>query len=156
MLLPQLGRAMPAKTPSTILNRILSRLSAPDRALLEPHLTAVDLPLRKKLELSRRPIEHVYFPESGIVSVVANGGGKHLIEVGLIGREGMTGLAIVMGVDRSAHDSIVQSAGRALRISSAKVRDAIRTSPSLHQKMLSYADAFMMQAGFTALAMGEA
>src|SRR5688500_12389369 len=89
-------------------NRILSRLSAEDFALLEPHLTAIDLPLRKQLEVSRRPIEHVYFPDSGILSVVANGDNKRSIEVGLIGREGMTGLAVVMGRSEE-HTSELQS-----------------------------------------------
>ena len=77
---------MAAKIPPRNANRILSRLSQADFGLLEQHLTAVDLPLRKQLEMSGRPIEHVYFLESGIASVVANGDHKRSIEVGLIGR----------------------------------------------------------------------
>ena len=60
-------------------------------------LEAVDLPLRRRLETRNRRIEHVYFPDSGFASVVANGAGDRQIEVGLIGREGMTGMAIMMG-----------------------------------------------------------
>ncbi|HJR22498.1 MAG TPA: Crp/Fnr family transcriptional regulator [Dongiaceae bacterium] len=136
-------------------NRILSRLSAEDFALLEPHLTAIDLPLRKQLEVSRRPIEHVYFPDSGIMSVVANGDNKRNIEVGLIGREGMTGLAVVMGTDRSPHQTFVQSAGQGRRIPSANLRDAIRKSRDLHQRLLHYAHAFLLQTGYTAMANGR-
>lgn len=73
---------MPPRTIPRNANRILSRLSEADFELLEPHLEAVDLPLRKPLEISRRPIEHVYFLESGIASVVANGDNKRSIEVG--------------------------------------------------------------------------
>ncbi|HJT15137.1 MAG TPA: Crp/Fnr family transcriptional regulator [Dongiaceae bacterium] len=136
-------------------NRILSRLSAEDFALLEPHLTAVDLPLRRQLEVSRRPIEHVYFPDSGIVSVVANGDKKRNIEVGLIGREGMTGLAVVMGTDRSPHQTFVQSAGQGRRIPSDDLREAIHQSRPLHQKFLLYAHAFLLQTGYTAMANGR-
>jgi CRP-like cAMP-binding protein len=85
-------------------NRILSRLSRQDIALLEPHLEAVDLPVRKTLEVRRKRIDHVYFIEAGFASVVANGTSKPGIEVGIIGREGMTGLAIVLGSDRSTRD----------------------------------------------------
>src|SRR5438552_8092356 len=64
-------------------NRILSRLSRRDFALLEPHLEAVDLPVRKPLETRRRRIDQVYFIESGFASVVANGTDKPSIEVGI-------------------------------------------------------------------------
>jgi hypothetical protein len=67
-------------------NRILSRLSNADFRLLEPHLEAVDLPLRTMLSARNRRVENVHFLESGIASVVANG--DMPIEVGLIGREG--------------------------------------------------------------------
>ena len=52
-------------------NRILSRLTREDFALLEPHLEAVDLPVKKRLETSKRRIDQVYFVEGGFVSVVA-------------------------------------------------------------------------------------
>lgn len=60
---------MPERDSSS--NRILSRLSDDDFALLEPHLKAVDLPVRKQLEVRNRKISHVYFIESGFASVVA-------------------------------------------------------------------------------------
>jgi len=86
---------MPTNLSPATSNRILARISAKDFALLAPDLKRVDLPLRKQLETRNKAIEFVYFPESGFASVVANGSG-HSIEVGLIGREGMTGLAVVM------------------------------------------------------------
>ena len=101
---------MPSR-PTTFSNRILSRLSAIDFALLEPHLIAVDLPLRKQLEAPLKPINYIYFIESGYASVVADGTGKRGIEVGLIGREGMTGLAVVMAPDRTHHETFNQCAG---------------------------------------------
>jgi CRP-like cAMP-binding protein len=85
----------PSRTTTS--NRILSRLSRGDFDLLGPHLEAVDLPTRMPLEKRKKRIEQVYFIESGFASVVANGTSKPSIEVGIIGREGMTGLAVVLG-----------------------------------------------------------
>src|SRR2546422_6963372 len=105
-------------------NRILSRLSREDFALLEPHLEAVDLPVRKPLEARKRRINQVYFIESGFASVVANGSSKPSIEVGIIGREGMTGIAVVLGNDRAQHETYIQVAGTGLRVSAANLREA--------------------------------
>jgi CRP-like cAMP-binding protein len=124
-------------------NRILSRLSRQDIALLEPHLEAVDLPVRKTLEVRRKRIDHVYFIEAGFASVVANGTSKPGIEVGIIGREGMTGLAIVLGSDRAQHATYIQVAGKGLRISAARLREADERSNTLHRAMLRYAHAFL-------------
>jgi CRP-like cAMP-binding protein len=85
-------------------NRILSRLSAADLALLEPHLEPIDLPVNRHLESRNRRIDHVYFIEAGFASVVANGSGKPSIEV----REGMTGLAVVMGQKRASHATYIR------------------------------------------------
>jgi hypothetical protein len=71
--------------------------------LLEPHLERVDLPLRKQLEVRNRGIDHICFLEEGIASVVAKAADDTSIEVGLNGREGMTGLAVVMGGNRAPH-----------------------------------------------------
>ena len=136
-------------------NRILSRLSRQEFALLEPHLEAVDLPVRKSLEARRKRIDQVYFIESGFASVVANGTSKPSIEVGIIGREGMTGLAIVMGHDRAQHETYIQVAGRGLRISAAKLREADERSMTLHRAILRYAHAFLLQTTTTALANGR-
>jgi CRP-like cAMP-binding protein len=136
-------------------NHILSRLSRPDLALLEPHFEPVDLPLRKPLEARKRRIDQVYFIESGFASVVANGTKKQSIEVGIIGREGMTGLAIVLGNDRTLHETYIQVAGKGLRISAVNLRKAIESSSSLHRPMLQYAHAFLLQTTTTALANGR-
>jgi CRP-like cAMP-binding protein len=146
---------MPAEPNRQIANRILSRLSAEDFALLDQHLTAADLTLRKQLELSRRPIEYAYFPESGIVSVVTNGDNKRSIEVGLIGRDGMTGLAVVLATDRSPHRTYVQVAGHGWRIRADDLREAIRNSVTLHKRLLQYAHALLVQTSYTAIANGR-
>jgi CRP-like cAMP-binding protein len=136
-------------------NRILSRLSRQDLALLEPHLEAVDLPVRKPLEARRKRIDQVYFIESGFASVVANGTSKPSIEVGIIGREGMTGLAIILGSNRAQHATYIQVAGKGLRISAARLREADGRSNTLHRAMLRFVHAFLAQTTTTALANGR-
>jgi len=136
-------------------NRILSRLSREDFALLEPHLEPVNLPVRKQIETPKKRIDQIYFIESGFASVVANGTSKPSIEVGIIGREGMTGLGVVLGNDRPPHETFVQVAGQAQRISAAKLRAADQQSSTLHRAMLRYAQTFLHQATTTALANGR-
>jgi CRP-like cAMP-binding protein len=136
-------------------NRILSRLSRADAELLGPNLEAVELPVRKQLEGRNKRIEHVYFIDAGFASVVANGSNKPSIEIGIIGREGMTGLAIIMGQDRAQHATFVQVAGKARRVAAGKLREADARSSSLHRAMLSYAYAFLRQTTTTALANGR-
>jgi len=135
-------------------NRILSRLSREDFGLLEPHLEAVDLPVRRRLEERKKKIDHVYFPESGFASVVANGKGTS-IEVGIIGREGMTGLPLLLGHDRAEHETFIQLAGKGLCIGAADLRRAQDASVTLHRAMLRYVHAFLQQATTTALANGR-
>jgi CRP-like cAMP-binding protein len=126
-----------------------------DFALLEPHLQAVDLPVRKKLELRNRKIATVYFMEHGFASVVANGVDKPGIEVGIIGREGMTGVSVVLGGERPRNETFIQAAGSGLCLTAQQLREAIDQSISLHRSLLRYADAFLVQTTQTALANGR-
>jgi CRP-like cAMP-binding protein len=135
-------------------NRVLSRLSRADYRLLEPHLEPVDLPVRKQLAPRGKRVQQVYFPESGFASIVADGG--RAIEVGIIGREGMTGLSVVMqNDDRAPHETYMQLAGHGQRIAAGRVREAIDASRTLHRVMLNAAHAFMIQTTQTALANGR-
>jgi CRP-like cAMP-binding protein len=136
-------------------NRILASLKRKDFALLEPHLEPVDLPVRTSLEARRQRIDAVYFIESGFASVVADGSDKPGIEVGIIGREGMTGVEIVLGGDRAQHETYIQIAGTGQRMSAARLREADAQIPSFHRAMLDYVRAFLAQTTTTALANGR-
>jgi hypothetical protein len=92
-------------------NHLLSRMSPTDIGLLAPHLERHAMNHRFQYEHSRKAIEHIYFPESGLSSVVVVGRGDTQIEAGLFGREGMSGIAVIMGSDRSVHTTFVQVAG---------------------------------------------
>jgi CRP-like cAMP-binding protein len=144
---------MPESPPIGISsNRLLSRFSREDFGRLGPHLEATDLPVRYRLEIRNRRIEHAYFLESGFASVVANGSKDRSMEVGLIGREGMTGLADLMGTDRTPYDTFVQLDGKGWRVKADNFSRALKQSPTLHGLLLQFAHAFIVQAAYTALA----
>ena len=136
-------------------NRILSRLSDDDAALLTPDLEPIELALRQVLETPDKPIKHAYFIEYGLASIVAANGHKRL-EVGLIGCEGMTGLPIVLGNDRSPNETFMQVPGNGQRIAADKLRTAISQSRSLERALLSFAHSFLNQTANTALSNGTA
>jgi CRP-like cAMP-binding protein len=136
-------------------NRLLAVLSHADRDLLTPNLETIDLDIRDILEAPNVPIAHVYFVESGLVSVVGAAPPNHRIEIGMVGYEGMTGLSIVLGGDRSANETLVQSSGSALRISTGSLREMLDASPSLTATLLRYVNVFMVQGSQTALANGR-
>jgi CRP-like cAMP-binding protein len=134
-------------------NGLLTCLKTSDRDLLAPRLERVKLGLRQPLEFTNRQIGAAYFIEQGIVSVVTIGGGhRPQSEVGLVGREGMTGLAIVLGQERSAHDAFVQAEGTAQRIAAEDLQNALQESRTLLATLLRYAYVWSMTLAQTALA----
>ena len=144
-----------AKTSVSGKNRILSRLSAADKALLQPDLEPVILTLRQVLEAPNEPITHSYFINYGLASIIAFNSHKRL-EVGLIGREGFTGVPIVLDNDRSPNETFMQVAGDGMRIPADKLRAAIQQSRSLERALLGFAYSFMNQTANTALSNGTA
>ena len=132
-------------------NTLLLSLSTSDFDLLAPHLEAVTLGLRKMLEKPHKRIEAVYFPESGFASVVAVQRNGKEVEVGLIGREGMTGLPIVLGNHRSPHSTYIQVAGNGHFIPARQLRQAMQKSVSLRDSLLKFVQAFGVQTTHTAI-----
>ena len=123
---------------------------------MKPHLEPIELPRLFQVETPHKPITHVYFPQDGIVSVVATIPRDHRIEVGIIGRDGLTGHSVVMGTDRNANSTFMQVAGYGLRIRSDLFRAAILKSDSLRDGLLAFVNTFAAQASQTALANGRA
>lgn len=136
-------------------NRLLSIMSGDDFALLRPHLERVALNARDVLEGPGQPIEHVYFLEPCVASVVAITALGERMEVGLFGPEGMSGVAVVHGTDRSPLHTFVQVAGSGLRIRAGDLRAALDASATLRGLLMRYAQAFSIQVSFTALANGR-
>jgi CRP-like cAMP-binding protein len=130
-------------------NQLLAKLSRRDFILLAKHLKAVDLPVRKRLEMPNRRVTAAYFIESGFASVVGNGrtGG---IEVGLVGREGMTGLSILLGAEKAALECFVQVAGAGQCIPAAELKSSVAESDTLQRVLLRYVHDFGVQVSYTA------
>jgi CRP-like cAMP-binding protein len=114
--------------------------------------STVPLPFRHRMQSASRRIQTVYFIESGLGSVVAIGGGRHRqAEVAVIGREGMTGLAVVYGAERLPCDIFMQVEGSGQSIAADQLAQAMHQSRTLAQWFLRFAHVFAVQASFTAL-----
>jgi CRP-like cAMP-binding protein len=146
---------MQQRTSRSSKNRILAGLSTADTALLNPDLELVTLKLRQVLEVPNKPIQHGYFIEDGLASIIAANKRKRL-EVGLIGCEGVTGIPIVLGNDKSPNETFIQVAGTGHRIAADKLRKAIGRSPTLQSALLGFAHSFLNQTAGTALSNGTA
>jgi CRP-like cAMP-binding protein len=136
-------------------NLLLDTLSPEDIAILRPNLEAIDLPFRHVMEEANKPIQHVYFMEAGVASMVASAHRDGEIEVGLLGSEGMSGIAVLMGKDRSPNKTFVQIPGNGQRICADEFRRAIDVSRTLHRALLKYAHCFLILTTHTAFANGR-
>jgi CRP-like cAMP-binding protein len=130
-----------------------------EQRLWSPHLTNIlrlAIALLYDLERPNRKIEMVYFMETGIASIVAVQSDGTRVEVGLVGREGMSGVAVVLGGAQSPHSTYIQVAGEGQRIKASELRNAQNASPSLRDLLLKFAQVFMVQTAHTAIANARA
>jgi len=112
-------------------NALLSALPPHDLQRLHPFLEKVPLTARRVLQHAALPIEHVYFIEEGLVSVLASADEKTCVEVRLVGREGAIGTEAVLGATISPLRHYVQIGGSAFRISVGDLDRAMAESPRL-------------------------
>ena len=145
-----------ALAPTATRNRILRMVGQTDWELIGPHLEAVALEAREVIETPEKPINHIYFPNTGMVSVVAVNSDDHRMEVGVIGYEGFTGVPLVMGDTRAQHSAYMQIGGNGHRIASDVFRTAMIRSDKFRALALKSAQGFMIQTSYTALANGRA
>jgi CRP-like cAMP-binding protein len=143
---------MDARTEiTTTSNRLLNFLSTENRALLAPHMERVSMVVSHTLEKPNEPITSVYFPEDGVVSVVGTSKAMGELEIGIIGKEGMTGLMVVLGNGQTPLHTYVQVAGSALVIGAENLRNAMAESPTIRDLLLLYVQVFVIQTSQTAL-----
>lgn len=126
-------------------NRLLATLPREEYARLLPHLETVSLPFEQVLYESRQLIEHVYFPNHGVVSLLTILEDGTAAEVGLVGSEGMVGLPLFLGVDTAPLRSIVQAPGDALRMQADVFKDLINSVTPFHGLLQRYTHALMIQ-----------
>ena len=140
---------------ATVRNRLLRAMTPDDFARLKPHLEPVTLSVKDMLVEPNQPIEHVYFLEAGLASVVAISPDNERLEVGHIGREGMTGEPILLTVDHTPHQTFIQVAGSGLRMPADELSAAMEASPSLKGLLLHWVQVLMIQTAQSALANGR-
>lgn len=133
-----------------IANRVLLGLPEAEYQTLRPLLTPVRLPHHASLHEPGEKIEFVYFPNSGLVSlVVAMKEGK-TVEVGVVGNEGLVGTAATVGLNRSPHRAVVQIAGEGLRIRIDALLKVLPIAPQLQFMISRHAVLQGMQAAQSA------
>ena len=109
--------------PTRPRNLILSQLPADEYAALAKHLVPVDLPLDKRLSEPNQPIEFIYFLNTGLISTDAVTLKGEQVEVGVIGREGFSGLPALFDQPQMSHSVIIQGSGEGLRVRSSQIRN---------------------------------
>jgi CRP-like cAMP-binding protein len=127
-------------------NLLLSALPSREYKRLLPHLDHVPLAFKAVLHEPGQPISHLYFPTSGILSLLlAREEQGEGMEVGIIGREGVAGLAAFLGAATTLTRSMVQVPGEALRIRADKFRALVGRNSKLHELLLRYVHVFLTQ-----------
>lgn len=137
-----------------ISNRLLTGLAPEDLEALRAQLEPVPLPHKQPLSHPGAPIEHVYFLEEGMVSLVqpVQGG---MVEVGIIGKEGFFGVPVLLGANTSPLEAMVQIPGSALKIQAGAFREEAGRSAALSGLLLRYAQALHVQVSVTAACNGR-
>ncbi len=127
-------------------NTVLGGLHESALAPLLPHLHETSLSLGQVLHEPGDPIEAVYFPVVGVVSVLADLGDDQQVETATIGREGMVGISVLLGADTPTERSLVQVAGRALTMPVEDLREHLgeRDGP-LGTRLARWAQAMFTQ-----------
>lgn len=135
---------MTSPTQTSTENRLLAALPREEYERLAPHLEEVSLALGQVLFSPEDEIAHAYFPSNSIVSLfteLSDGGG---MDVGLVGREGIVGVSVILGGGETKV-ATVQAEGSALRIRADALREEFRRGGVLQNGLLRYTHALMTQ-----------
>ena len=137
--------------PAGVQNRILQSLPPDIFARLQPHLRRVQLKRGQILQESHRPTERVYFIERGMAVLLARTRQNGHVGVAIVGRQGLVGVPVVLGVMQSPHRCLAEVKGEALDIGANVFRRAIDESPALRQQLMNYVHALLVQESQTVL-----
>jgi CRP-like cAMP-binding protein len=132
-------------------NHLLAGVSEEELARLLPNLQFVSLPLGQVLYESGEKMDYVYFPATAIISllyIMENGSSA---EIGVVGNDGMVGIAIFMGGDTTPNRAVVQSAGITFKMKSALMKDEFTRGGRFHNLCLRYTQALITQISQTAV-----
>jgi CRP-like cAMP-binding protein len=133
------------KAPPQSRNHLLDRLPPDEYAALRAGLDTVRLPAKRRLTEPGEPIDAVYFPLGAVISLSATDDRGGVVEVGSIGCEGMAGLPVLLGTDRSRGMLHVQMGGEAERMDASAFRREVERRPVLRRLLMLYTQAFLAQ-----------
>jgi CRP-like cAMP-binding protein len=126
-------------------NRLLLALPARNLKRLMPELENITCQRAQVLMDADSALDHVFFPDSGVVSVVAVYANGSVIEMATIGREGCSGVQAILGAKRSSVQLLVQIPGSAAKMSRVAFMQAMQSMPSFRSVMNAYVQAFLEQ-----------
>ena len=126
-------------------NRLLAALPSEDYAHLLPHLTPVTSALGDVLYEPDRPMAYLYFPTTSIVSMVYTMVDGTTAEMGMVGNEGVVGIALFMGGNTTPDRAIVQVAGGALRLAATILQEEFHRGGALQLALLRYTQGLLTQ-----------
>jgi CRP-like cAMP-binding protein len=124
-------------------NRLLASLPASQQRAFLRRLDKVPLRLHETLCQPDQRHAHVYFPTGGMISMVQVTGAGDTVEAGVVGKEGMVGLSLLLGSDTSLFTALVQVPGTALRLEADAFRAEVERNAALRRVLLRYAEAFL-------------
>ena len=126
-------------------NRLMLALPSRDLKRLVPELEQVRCQREQVLMDADSSLHHIFFPDSGVVSVLAVYANGSVIEMATIGREGCTGMQAFFGAKTSSVRLLVQIPGGAAKMSRAAFARAMESMPSFRNLMSAYVHAFLEQ-----------
>jgi CRP-like cAMP-binding protein len=126
-------------------NHLVDLLPRKDRLRFIAACELVELPLAEVLSDPGKPTKYVYFPTAGFISLIAVVKGSPGVEVGMVGREGMLGVQLALGVATAPLHALVQGAGTALRIGTKAFKTELAASPALQTELNRYLYVLMSQ-----------
>lgn len=132
-------------------NRLLAALPAEDYERLLPNLKPVTFSLGEVIYESQGRMEYVYFPTTSHVSLLYTMIDGSTAEVGLVGNEGLVGIALFMGGDTTPNRAIVQGAGDAFRMQAKAMQDEFKRGSAFQLSLLRYTQALIIQISQTAV-----
>jgi CRP-like cAMP-binding protein len=130
---------------TTAQNHLIELLPGTDRRRLLALCEPVQLRLAESLAEPGAASRYVYFPIDGFASLVTQLGGKPTLEVGMVGREGLLGIHVALGVTKSPLHALVQGPGSAWRMRTAQFRRLLGATPALRNVVDRYLYVLMAQ-----------
>jgi CRP-like cAMP-binding protein len=128
-----------------IKNRLLTALPREEYQRLLPYLETVSLTFKQIIYTPNEPIEYVYFPNSGIISLVNLTEDGGTVEAATVGNEGMAGIPVLLGADRMVGQALSQIVGDAVRMKADAFKREVTPGSPLYNLLLRYTQALMNQ-----------